>query len=451
MVDNARVRLTRTERAVAAAFATGARLDLRDWPDRGVRAKALRFILLGGAQARPGELAALHLTGADVTGELELDSADVAPIALERCTFDQPTILFGARLPRISFVGSRLTSLNAGNAVIDGSLVLRGSTCDGLVSLGGATVGGSVLMSRAVLAGPGISLDATSLRVRRDVIADDGFTCHGAIRLDRCDIGGVLSLEGAVLNGSGAAVTPQWRATTEVAAGAFDERVWAVSVALSGRDLGVRELVLLPRQPPGGLIDLRHARLGTLRDDRKTWPPRLHLDGLSYEGLAPADDCPTRLAWLRLEDDFRPQPYAQLARLYRAAGRDDDARTVLLAGERRRRGKLGWPGRWWSRLQDLTVGYGYRPLRAAGWMALLFAVGAVVFSLHPPRAVEPAKAPALLEPIYALDVILPVDLGQQSAYRPLGPTVWLAYALNAAGLVLTTTVAAAAARHLRRT
>jgi hypothetical protein len=65
--------------------------------------------------------------------------------------------------------------------------------------------------------------------------------------------------------------------------------------------------------------------------------------------------------------------------------------------------------------------------------------------------VEPAKAPEFLAPVYTLDLILPgVDLGQQSAYRAQGATIWLAYGLNAAGLVLTTTVAAAAARRLRR-
>jgi hypothetical protein len=43
------------------------------------------------------------------------------------------------------------------------------------------------------------------------------------------------------------------------------------------------------------------------------------------------------------------------------------------------------------------------------------------------------------------------DLGQQLAYYPRGATVWLAYALIVAGLILATTVAAAAARRLRRT
>src|SRR6266498_21404 len=145
-------------------------------------------------------------------------------------------------------------------------------------------------------------------------------------------------------------------------------------------------------------------------------------------------------------------PYAQLAQVYRTAGSDDDARTVLLAGERHRRETLSLPGRWWGRLQDLTVGYGYRPVRAGIWLAVLFAVGAVVFTLYPPQAVEPGKAPQFVPPVYTLDLILPViDFGQQSAYHPRGATIWLAYALIVAGLILATTVAAAAARRLRRT
>jgi hypothetical protein len=159
-----------------------------------------------------------------------------------------------------------------------------------------------------------------------------------------------------------------------------------------------------------------------------------------------------RLPWLRADLGFRPQPYAQLAQVYRAAGRDDDARTVLLAGERHRREKLGRLGQWWGHLQDLTVGYGYRPVRAGLWLAVLFALGTAAFTLIRPRAAEPAKAPEFVAPIYALDLILPVgDFGQQSAYHARGATAWLGYALIVGGLILTSTVAAAGARRLRRT
>ncbi|SCL17762.1 hypothetical protein GA0070624_1372 [Micromonospora rhizosphaerae] len=91
----------------------------------------------------------------------------------------------------------------------------------------------------------------------------------------------------------------------------------------------------------------------------------------------------------------------------------------------------------WGGLQDLTVGYGYRPVRAAGWLAALLVVGTTMLGLNPPRAVEPGKAPDFVASIYTLDLILPViDLGQQSAFHPVGASVWFAYALIAAGLLL---------------
>jgi len=50
-----------------------------------------------------------------------------------------------------------------------------------------------------------------------------------------------------------------------------------------------------------------------------------------------------------------------------------------------------------------------------------------------------------------LDLILPViDFGQQSAFNPRGASIWLAYALIVAGLLLVTTITAAGARRLRR-
>jgi hypothetical protein len=445
--------LTDTERAVAAKFATGSEVDVTGWPDPKVRGVSLRFMLLGGVTAEPGDRVELRLIGARVEGALEMDFADIdAPVTLHRCTFDGPISFFGAHLRRLTLTSSEFPKLTVANATIDGTVALGGCTSTGLVSLGGATIGGSLLMRGALLAGPGIAFDSTSLRVRRDVLADDGFTCQGAFRLDRAEIDGILSLERAVLHGSGDAAASALR-RADIASGGLDDSEWSTSVAFSGRHLTARDLILLPAQPPGGLVDLRHAKVGLLRDAPTTWPPGLRVDGLSYEALADVDGRDARLRWLRLDPrGFRPQPYAHLAQVYRAAGRDEDARTVLLAGERHRRDALSLPARWWGRLQDLTVGYGYRPVRAGLWLAMLFTVGTAVFTLHPPRAADPGKAPDFIPPVYTLDLILPVgDFGQQSAYHPRGATVWLAYALIVAGLILATTVAAAGARRLRRT
>jgi hypothetical protein len=139
----------------------------------------------------------------------------------------------------------------------------------------------------------------TDLTETERVVADDGFTCRGALRLGRAEIGGVLSLERAVLHGSGDVGLSSFRVAEDIAKGGFDDTEWSASVAFSGRHLTAQELILLPAQPPGGLVDLRHAKVGLLRDAPATWPPGLRVDGLSYEAITDVDRRDARLRWLR--------------------------------------------------------------------------------------------------------------------------------------------------------
>lgn len=476
MSDNLLMRmaeLSDTERAVAEAFGAGDHVDVRDRRDRVVRSEVIRFLLAGGATAEPGSLPALRLTGAHVTGALEVEHADIGvPVNLHKCRFDEPISFFGSRLRRLSLEGSAMPGLIASNVIFDASLRLTGCRCDGEVGLVVTQISGSLLVDGARLAG----LNAISLRVSSDVLARDGFVCRGELRLDSAEIGGSLRFEGATLDNPGgtalSGVDLRLGANAHLCEGftatgavhlehaTITSRLCLQDATLAGtagialdcRHLTTRELVLLPTRPPGGVVDVRHARIGLLRDDPATWPAALHLDGLTYDTLSDPDHRADRLRWLRLDPSgFRPQAYAQLAQVYRGAGRDDDARTVLLAGERHRRDTLTWPGRLWGHLQDVTVGYGYRPVRAAAWLVALLVLGTAVFGAYEPLPVG-ADAPRFIASIYTLDLILPVvDFGQQAAYSPRGASIWLAYALIVAGLLLVTTIAAAGARRLRRT
>src|SRR5688572_3813833 len=101
--------LSDTERAVLDAFVSGTPIDIRDRPDRVVRGEAIRLLLLGGAPVESGSLPTLWLTGAHITGALEVEYADIAvPIELHECRFDQPVSFFGSRLRRLGLEGSTL-------------------------------------------------------------------------------------------------------------------------------------------------------------------------------------------------------------------------------------------------------------------------------------------------------------------------------------------------------
>lgn len=98
------------------------------------------------------------------------------------------------------------------------------------------------------------------------------------------------------------------------------------------------------------------------------------------------------------------------------------ARAVLYARERKQRQGKAPFYRAWSLLQDITVGYGYRPRRALAWLALLLATGSIIFSVAPPPPLQPGLTPHFNGIIYTADLMLPVvNLGQKYAFNPAAP------------------------------
>ena len=137
--------------------------------------------------------------------------------------------------------------------------------------------------------------------------------------------------------------------------------------------------------------------------------------------------------------------------MLRNSGEDADAREVLLAKHRRRRETLPLAAKMWGYLQDWTVAYGYRPGRAALWMAVLWAAGAVAFSRYDPAAINGNEHPQWNAALFALDLLIPViNLGQEGYWKLYDGWQWVATALILLGWILATTVAAGASRLLRR-
>jgi hypothetical protein len=393
-------------------------------------------------------------------GEFRLIGAQLAAnLTIEGATFDNPGAvavnlerasigsLHGDDLTckgQLSMTGARISgevslaravletgdgepALNAERAQIDGTLVLREARTLGEVNLRTIRVGERLLLTGAELRDPhGMACRLSRAQVTADMFCDRMST-EGQLRLAGAAVGGTITLNQARLaNPAGKAVDAE--------------------------NLRVQELVLKPAAPAGGGVDLSHATIGVLRDDPATWPERLYLDGLTYQALDPRLPVGHRLRWLARDPrGHQPQPYEQLAAHYNAIGQPAQARDVLYARERIQHQGKGPVTRAWSRLQDITVGYGYRPRRALGWLALLLATGSVVFSVAPPPAMQPGTAPHFNGIIYTLDLMLPVvNLGQKYAFNPGGAQQWLSYCLIAAGWTLATTVAAGAARILRR-
>ncbi|WP_330165567.1 hypothetical protein U0M97_40025 [Streptomyces venezuelae] len=264
-----------------------------------------------------------------------------------------------------------------------------------------------------------------------------GFTAQGSVRLRGARIEDLLTFEGARLNGDGTALVG-----TAMHVGNFDFRTAA---------------------PPSGAVDLRSAHATWCQDGERSWPKDVFLEGFTYdsirfgdaasgEGATREDEVADRLAWVRRNPGYAPQPYEQLASRYRQIGHDGDARRVLLAKQRHRRRTLHAAGRLWGHLLDVTVGYGYRPWLAGVWLLALTLLGTLVFRAHSPSPMKPGEGAPFQPFVYTLDLLVPIGgLGHRTAwYWTDGVSQWLAYVLIAAGWMLTTAVVAGMTRTLNR-
>ena len=90
-----------------------------------------------------------------------------------------------------------------------------------------------------------------------------------------------------------------------------------------------------------------------------------------------------RIKWIRRQpaDHFYPQPYEQLAAVLRKAGHETEARDILIAKNEdpERLKHMGWRARKWHRFLGRTIGYGYRPLKALGFMLGFVLAGWLLF------------------------------------------------------------------------
>ena len=260
------------------------------------------------------------------------------------------------------------------------------------------------------------------------------------------------------------------------------------AVALDAGDVAADEFTLTPSVPPAGRVVLRRAHCGTLNDNEAFWAASagIELEDFRYDalgkGIPLADDkaLDHRIELLRKAmRGYRPGPYDQLAHMLRAAGNEEHASTVALRKQQFRYEALAQgfkffgPGvRLWSWLQRSMVGYGYRPVRALGWLFTLLVLGSLWFGLgsddcvhwqsadqthqiiaNGPRCVVNQQDTGLQwnPVIYTADLLVPiVDFGNKSRWYMHGPDNWMAAGFTASGWILATTVAAGVSRMLRR-
>ncbi|MCX5441223.1 oxidoreductase [Streptomyces sp. NBC_00063] len=485
--------LTSSERQVWDAYPAGHLVDFRtggaqDAPDNGedwgvertIRATVVATLLLGGNPGQPGNVPALRLAGARISGALDLSEAEIGHgMWFEGCWFEQDLNLFGAETRTIEITDSRLAGLTLTMARVAGRVVLRRTVLNGRLSLMNARLSGELKLRDAVVSHPGDWAVFAGGLVMEAGLFCRGTTVHGGIRLPGAQLPGGLHMEqaqlhhpdGVALLADQAVVSSMALSQGFTAEGTVSLRGTQITdqLTLDGATLRARGtaldcarmqagiFVFTPAEPPSGQVDLQNAQAVTVHDRESSWPETVRLQGFTYGSFHESGDVHAvsverRLAWIRRQPNYAAQPYEQLAAWYRVIGHDDDARRVLLAKQRQRRGTLGLPSRLWGHLIDATVGYGYRPWLAGVWLAALVLLGTTIFAAHTPRPTQPGQVPPFNPFVYTLDLLIPIGgLGQRTSWYWMGgATAWLSYALIAAGWILTTAVLAGITRTLSR-
>ena len=445
MVAEGEVALQNARIAASVSF-NGARLT-----NPGGQALSAGGVVIGGGLHMSDGLDSageVRLIGAQLAANLKLTGATVSNPGAVAVNLDRATIgvCQGAGLTctgRFSFIGAHIASgLDLAGASIDGkgerAIAGDGAVVDGMLAL-------SEMRSRGELSLRSIRVGRAVMMIGAELENDGDIAC----RLSGAEIAGdLICLRTSVVGGL--------RMTGGRIAGRLNlEQVRIVNEsgpAISARALQAGQLSFAPAEPVKGLVDFGHARIEVYRDDPASWPDELSIDGMTYQALEPRLPARDRLRWLARDPNGpQSQPYEHLAAHYVQIGHPEDARTVWYIREREQRREAALLAKVWGVVQDVMLGYGYRPWRALAWLGLLLIIGSVTFSLRQPHAFQPHTAPPFNPVIYTLDLLLPlVDLGQKHAYDPRGVEQWLSYVLIASGWILVTTVAAAAARVLQR-
>ena len=469
--------LSAAEKALVAACARGEAWEPEDWdgkrpdeatPANTIRAGLIRFLLLGGDAEHPVHEDGVELHGARIDDELDLHQMQSSLcLFVHLCYFLKAPILVDASMPTLALDGSFCPGLLADGLILKGDLLLRnGFHSVGVVSLVGAEIEGSIDCCEGHFDhAKCIAINTHRATVKSGVYLRDGFKAEGEVRLIGTVIGGNIDFsDGHFFCENGKAIN--------------------ASRLIVGGNLFLRRANVV------GTIEITTVEVGTLADDDfSCWQGGRHLlDGFHFKRIIGFTDAARRIEWLKLQredqltSDFKPQPWEQLIKVLREMGHHEDASDIAVAKQLQMRyaGVIKGPLRrslhW---LYGLLAGYGHRPLRTLGAMALVWLACSATFyagrhaGLMGPSdplihanpqwehcgapgeidmEVKPRPKPKLfwadgctlpseyttLQPaLYSLDLILPlVDLQQEADWSPIvsnesGERLWWGHLLRA--------------------
>ena len=346
------------------------------------------------------------------------------------------------------FFNERGRALNAEGIEVRRCINLReGFVAHGGVHLSGAHIGGEFACNGGSFINPGgVALSMRGAQVGESVHLGDGFRAEGQVSLQNTIIEGQLEFLNCELSNEGhdAIVGEGLNVGKNMYLYGLKG---AGTVNLSGARVAgtLRWQVASPKEFS---LDLRDATVGTLWDDRESWPAkgRLFLHGFVYtwiydKATMRVDE---RIDWLHRQPDerYRAQPYEQLAKVLRESGHDEAAKQILIAKEEERLRLTSMSGttRFFWRLWGWFMDYGYHPLNGLrgillilpGWLFFWLAkwgdwirpCQSWAYSRYGKRrkVILVKEYPAFSSLLYSIEVFIPVvNLEQMRHWLPKCP------------------------------
>jgi hypothetical protein len=390
-------------------------------PERTIRAALLVWLSSDPDAARLVHPSGAGIIGARISGPLDLSYQNVPfPLTLVRCAITDGIDISNARLRGLDLRASVTGPIVGNMAVVSGDITLTFGKY-GQVLLYGAAIDGTLDFSAGrVESGEPPAISGVNTVITGDVKFHQDFATNGIVDFRFARITHTLSFNHARFFGTQENGLNAERAVIQ-------EALYWVAITMT----------------PHTLLDLEDAHANVLGDDEASWPApgNLMLSGFEYNsfGADSPSDADSRLRWLaRQPPGYRPQPYAELAKVLMAAGENEDAITVEIAQRvaQRREGGLRWSARIWNLMLQMTIGYGFVPARALWWILGFVVFGTVLFGWgYSQRVISPTEeaayesfmksgtTPPHYPPfnafVYSLENFLPVvELHQGEYWRP---------------------------------
>jgi hypothetical protein len=409
-----------------------------------LRAECLAWLLTDKRAVGRVSHRGVTIHGARLVGELDASFTQFQwQFRLFKCDIPSGVILQDASFGLIRFSGSRVAEFCADGIRVAADMFLdNGFVSNGEVRLLGAVIGGDLTCLGGVFRNEkGTALNADCVQVSGNVFFRDGFTAYGEVRLLGGVVGGSLDCRNGRFLHTG-------KFSMNANRLAVSGNVLLEGMSVGGRiDFGggsFQKRLALKNNSWGrdGVLSLGGASAGELSDNAAGWPEKgnLHINGFVYASFndASSKDLKERFEWLNLQpdDDYRPQPYEQLAEVLERSGYEDRARNVRIEKNRvlsRFHRRDVWPhiryalslrrsgasemskprfGLWRGvrhGLLGLVMGFGYKPVRLLVLMLAFVLWGAVLFGYGKNNAAMIASQQNLFSPVAATGEKVEVD------------------------------------------